>query len=79
MEVSSFFDALLGSAEFVKTSSVLGVIHDEPDNRLLEAAVAGEADYVVSGDAAVLAVGQFEGVTMISPAHFLAVLETERT
>jgi putative PIN family toxin of toxin-antitoxin system len=76
-EVVEFFEALPRSAKLVKTESRLGVIHDEPDNRLLEAAIAGEVEYVVSGDAAVLAIGEFEGVRIVSPARFLAVLQTQ--
>jgi uncharacterized protein len=46
-------------------------VSDETDNRLLEAAVEGEADYVISGDKELLALGAFEGIPILSPAKFV--------
>lgn len=44
----------------------LPVLEDEPDNRILECALAGQADMVVTGDRALLAVGEYAGVQIIS-------------
>ncbi len=44
---------------------------DEPDNRVLEAAVAGKADYIVSGDKHLLDLDQFEGVKIRKAAQLL--------
>jgi putative PIN family toxin of toxin-antitoxin system len=53
------------------------VVNSDPsDNRLIEAALEGKGEYLVSGDAAVLALGSFQGVEIISPARFVAVLAT---
>lgn len=49
----------------------LHVLEDEPDNRILECALAGRADIVVTGDRALLAVGQYEGVKIISLHEYL--------
>jgi putative PIN family toxin of toxin-antitoxin system len=50
------------------------VCRDPADNRVLEAAVAGQADYIVSGDLDLLALGEFEGIPIVTPAQFLAIL-----
>jgi putative PIN family toxin of toxin-antitoxin system len=67
-----------GLANLVETISVLveprlavSAVSDEPDNRLLEAAVEGDADYVISGDKALLALGAFEGIPILPPAEFV--------
>jgi predicted nucleic acid-binding protein len=54
---------------------------DPSDNRLLEAALEGEADYIVSGDRDLLDLGSYEGIGIITPARFLAILReaSERT
>jgi putative PIN family toxin of toxin-antitoxin system len=51
------------------------VVEADPDDDVLfGTALAGAATFVVSGDAAVLAVGSFAGVMVVSAAEFLASL-----
>ena len=51
------------------------VVNADPDDDVLfGTAMAGAAKFVVSGDAAVLAVGSFAGVMVVSAAEFLASL-----
>lgn len=53
----------------------LGVISaDPPDDRYLECAVEGEADFLVSGDAHLLALGAYERMRIVKPAEFLRPL-----
>jgi len=49
-------------------------VSDDADNRVLEAAVAGGADFIVSGDAHLLDLGDFEGIPIVAPARFWSVL-----
>ena len=44
---------------------------DEPDNRILECAVAGRADVIVTGDRALLALGEYRGARIISLREYL--------
>lgn len=50
---------------------------DPDDTKFLECALAGGADYIVSGDAHLLNVGQHEGIQIVSPAAFLSVLNQQ--
>lgn len=44
----------------------------DADNRILECAVAGEADYLVSGDKKhILPLKEYQGIRILSPADFL--------
>ena len=52
----------------------ISVLADAADNRVLEAAVAGGADYVVTGDKAFLDLGSYEGIEIVTPARFAAIL-----
>jgi putative PIN family toxin of toxin-antitoxin system len=52
----------------------LHILKDEPDNRILECAIATQAEFVVSGDRHLLALKQHAGITMISLADFLTKL-----
>ena len=52
------------------------VIQDDPDdNRVLECAVAASASYIISGDEHLLALEEFQGIRIITPAGFLALLD----
>lgn len=54
------------------------VCRDPTDNMVLEAAVAGEADYIVTGDEDLLVLQSFEGIRIVEPAEFLRALEEAR-
>jgi putative PIN family toxin of toxin-antitoxin system len=63
---------LLGDmAEVVRPKRSIHVLADGPDNRILECAVAGRADTIVTGDKAMLALGAYQGVLIVSLAAYL--------
>lgn len=56
----------------VQPKRKLAVLRDEPDNRILECGVAGRADVIVTGDQAMLALGEYKGVRIVTLKDFLA-------
>jgi uncharacterized protein len=63
-------------AEIVEPPETLEVVTADPaDNRVLEAASAGRADAIVSGDRHVLALGSWRGIAIHSPAGFTHAFE----
>jgi len=63
---------LLGEVStLVKPGRRVKALRDTPDNRILECAVAGEAELIVTGDRALLALGQYERVRIVSLADYL--------
>ena len=55
----------------VKPRRKLAVLADEPDNRILECAVTGGADAIVTGDKAFLALKNFRKVKLLSLRDYL--------
>jgi putative PIN family toxin of toxin-antitoxin system len=55
----------------VEPSHRLSVFRDEPDNRILECAVKGKAEVIVTGDKAMLAIGGYKGIRVIPLADYL--------
>jgi putative PIN family toxin of toxin-antitoxin system len=53
---------------------VTGVCRDPDDNEVLACALEGKADYIVTGDDDLLALGEYEGIVILSPTAFLAAL-----
>jgi putative PIN family toxin of toxin-antitoxin system len=59
---------LTGLAELVTPDFTLDVIRDDPDdNRIVECAVAGRADLIVSGDRDLTRMKRFQGIGIVTP------------
>jgi putative PIN family toxin of toxin-antitoxin system len=57
----------------VAPSETVAVIQADPtDDRILECAIAADAEVIVSGDRHLLALGNFRGIGIQRPADFLA-------
>ena len=59
-------------AEVVTPRRRLKVLRDEPDNRILECAATAKAEVIVTGDQAMLALGEYRGIRILSLKDFLA-------
>ena len=65
-------------AEIVRPDMVLHVIEDDPDdNRVLECAVKGNTDYIVTGDRHLLKLGSYEAIPIVTVRQFLDAAEAE--
>jgi uncharacterized protein len=58
-------------ATIVSPRRRLRVVKDEPDNRVLECALTGRAQAIVTGDHALLALRNFRGVRLLSLRDYL--------
>ena len=59
-------------SQLVSTTATLAVIKDDPDDdRVLECAIAGRADYIVSGDRHMLKLGAYENIPIITVRNFM--------
>jgi putative PIN family toxin of toxin-antitoxin system len=75
-EIDLAIDSFREIADVVEGVMKLDVITKDPDdNKIVECAVVGGADYIVSGDAHLLNVGEYEGISILSPSSFLLLLK----
>jgi putative PIN family toxin of toxin-antitoxin system len=58
-------------AHVAKPRRKLAVVRDDPDNRIIECAVAGRADAIVTGDRELLALREYQGIRIVSLSEFL--------
>ena len=58
-------------AEMVYFDPYVHILTDEPDNRILETAEQGQAEYVITGDKLLLDLKQYKDIVIIKPADFL--------
>ena len=65
-------------AEIVKPDTALHVIEDDPDdNRVLECAVKGNTDYIVTGDRHLLKLGSYKAIPIVTVRQFLDAVHAE--
>jgi len=58
--------------EIVQTHSQVTVFQDERDNHVIECAIDGGAEYIVSGDLHLLELKSFKGVKIITVSDFFS-------
>jgi uncharacterized protein len=70
-DIRKFIAALTREAQWIDVAVQIRACRDPRDDMFLELAVSGQADYIVSGDADLLAPNPFQGVRILPPHSFL--------
>jgi hypothetical protein len=70
-DVVALVNLLRLRGELVTPKRVISVCRDAKDNKFLEAAVAGRADALVSGDKDLLDLESFEGIPILQTVEFI--------
>ncbi len=66
-----FLSVLVRESEFVEVTDVINECRDPKDNKFLELAVSGHADYIVSGDKDLLVLHPFRNISIIKPNELM--------
>jgi len=64
---------LTDMAEVVKPEHTVSVFEDDPDNRILECAEAGQAECIVTGGKTMLRLKRYRGIRLITLREYLAI------
>jgi putative PIN family toxin of toxin-antitoxin system len=67
----AFLVALVQSSTLVEVSASILVCRDPKDNMLLELAVSGKADAIITGDSDLLVLHPFKEIAILTPEAFL--------
>jgi len=72
---SSDLELIIGEIEdkftIVAPKHSLHIIRDEDDNRVLEAAVEGNCDFIITGDQDLLELSKYQHIKILTPENFL--------
>jgi putative PIN family toxin of toxin-antitoxin system len=60
-------------SEMVYPAEKINVLRDAPDNRVLECALSGDADVIVTGDKEMLNLKEYKGIKIIALREYIAV------
>lgn len=75
-EIDSLLAEILTMSIIVDPNIRVDAITADPDdNRVLECAIAGNAQYVISGDRHLLALGSYKGIIILNASEFLKLIE----
>ena len=77
-ERDEFLMAFMREAELVEITETVAACRDPKDNQILELAVSGNADYIVTGDDDLLVLNPFRDIAIIAPADFVRVSGLEQ-
>ena len=62
---------LMRRAQLVTITETIAASRDPTDDKFLELAVSGRADFIISGDADLLVLNPFRNIPILSPATFV--------
>lgn len=66
---------IINDSTIVEPQQKLDIIKEDPDdNKILETAVEGKADYIISKDNHLLKLKEFQKIKIIAPEEFLEIL-----
>jgi len=72
-----FLTGLLSRATQIDVTNTVRLCRDPKDDKFLNLALDGPADFIVSGDADLLTLHPFHGTSTLSPRMFLDAITTE--
>ena len=74
-QVESVVKHIISISEIIVATSIVYVVKEDPsDNKIIEATIDGEADYIVSGDRDLLRLQKFKNIKIVSSATLLRVI-----
>ena len=69
-----FLIALVQSSELIEITETIAVCRDPKDNYLLELAVSGGAQVIVTGDSDLLILNPFQEIKIVTPRDYLSII-----
>jgi len=76
-DASRIVDAWRSVATVIAPTSHVAVCRDPDDNRVLECALDGQAEYIITGDKDLLDLEEFQGMRIINVADFLQIYQRQ--
>lgn len=77
-EQRSFVEIVLASFHVIEPTVELSLVPEDPDDdTVLECAVAGDVEFVISGDSHLRDLERFRGIAIVSPATYLDTVESD--
>ena len=66
-------EKLISISKLVVPKSRLSVVEDQDDNKVIECALEGKVEYIITNDNHLLKLNSFNGIKIITPEMFLEI------
>ncbi len=76
-ELKEAIKEIAGVSLIVPGKTEIKVVRDPDDDKIISAAVEGNADYIISRDKDLLDLKEYQGIKIISPEKFMGILRNE--
>ena len=73
-KIKQITDRFAELLEIVQPRKSIQVCRDPDDNRVLEAAFAGDCDYLITGDKDLLVLKKYRSIRILTPSEFIGLL-----
>ena len=75
VDIEDLISLLDSEAVILSEAPKLNIIQDYPlNNKFIDCAIAGDADYIVAGDTHLLSIKKVKDIPIISASHFMKIL-----
>jgi len=69
---------LVAEATMTPGISEVNIARDPTDDKIISAALEAGAEYIMTGDKDLLTLGEYEGVSIVTPSRFVALISAEQ-
>lgn len=76
-DASRIVNAWRSLATVITPTSHVAVCRDPDDNRVLECALDGHVEYIITGDKDLLELGEFQGIRIVTVSDFLHMYQRQ--
>jgi uncharacterized protein len=66
--------SLISNSILVIPKTHVDIVEDKTDNKFIEAAIEGKAEYIISSDKHLLKIGQYKHIRILRPQEFIKLL-----
>ena len=73
--IQELMDILLTYCHVVKTIAKFDIVRDKKDNKIIECAFDGKADYIITGDTDLLELKEFKDIKILNAKDFLVEIK----
>ena len=76
--IKEWVTLIVENSIIVDVAGKIKIVKDDPtDDKFIETALNGNADYIISQDRHLLDIKEFEGIKIVSPEEFLRILKND--
>ena len=72
--IQELIDILMTYCHIIEPTSKFDIVRDKNDNKIVECAFDGKADYIVTGDPDLLELKEFKGIKIVKAKEFLEMI-----